>query len=180
MLGIEQHQDAPDEIFGHDVILHVVRVVLYAEGQKLNDQREELWGLEVIWRGGKDMNEDGRWQGIQRQDGEAAQTSARLVLYCVGKQRSSQNVHTVLVEEAQKFWLLSFLWKINRSPGWEEILSQVNRRVKVLTLVVPIMFSGSMSKRMIPLSCTAPPSSVNEIMKSRRPVSLVWEREGPI
>ena len=36
--GAEQHENAPHKVLGHDVVLDMVRVVLYAERQQLKDE----------------------------------------------------------------------------------------------------------------------------------------------
>jgi len=46
-----EHQHSPQDVLVDDVVLDVVGVVLHAECQKLQDQRQQLGRLEVIWRG---------------------------------------------------------------------------------------------------------------------------------
>ncbi len=49
VFGVHEHQHPPQQVSGHDVVLDVVRVMLHAEGQQLQDQSQQLRRLEVIW-----------------------------------------------------------------------------------------------------------------------------------
>lgn len=51
MFGVHEHQHSPQQVLIHYVVLYVVRVVLDAERQELQDQREELSRLEIVWSG---------------------------------------------------------------------------------------------------------------------------------
>lgn len=46
--GVHERQHPPQQVSGHDVALDVVRVMLHAEGQQLQDQSQQLRRLEVI------------------------------------------------------------------------------------------------------------------------------------
>ena len=83
MSGVEQYKYASHEVFSHDVVLDVVCVVLNAESEQLQDEREQLGRLEVILG----------W----------------LLLHRVGKEWCSQHMHAVLVEETQELRLFSLL-----------------------------------------------------------------------
>ena len=48
VLALEQHQHPPEDVPVDDVVLDVVRVVLHAERQQLQDQRHQLRRLEVL------------------------------------------------------------------------------------------------------------------------------------
>lgn len=47
---VHEHQHSPEQVFIHDVGLDVIGVVLHTEGQQLQDERQELSGLEVIYK----------------------------------------------------------------------------------------------------------------------------------
>jgi len=48
VLGVHEHQHSPQQVLVHDVGLDVVGVVLHAERQELQDQRQQLSCLEVV------------------------------------------------------------------------------------------------------------------------------------
>lgn len=48
MFGVHEHQHSPEQVFIHYVGLDVIGVVLHTEGQKLQDQRQQLSSLEVV------------------------------------------------------------------------------------------------------------------------------------
>ena len=48
MLGAHEDEDAPQEVLIDDVVLDVVRVVLDAERQQVEDEGEQLTSLVVI------------------------------------------------------------------------------------------------------------------------------------
>lgn len=54
MFGVHEHEHSPQQVLIHDVVLYVVRVVLHAERQQLEDQSEKLSCLEVVWSGKDD------------------------------------------------------------------------------------------------------------------------------
>ena len=37
VLGVHEHENPPQQVLGHDVVLYVVGVMLHAEGQQLQD-----------------------------------------------------------------------------------------------------------------------------------------------
>lgn len=53
MFGVHEHQHSPEQVLVHDVGLDVVGVVLHAEGQQLQDQRQQLRRLEVVCKRSK-------------------------------------------------------------------------------------------------------------------------------
>lgn len=46
---VHEHQHSPEQVFIHDVGLDVIGVVLHTEGQKLQNQCQQLSCLEVIY-----------------------------------------------------------------------------------------------------------------------------------
>lgn len=50
VFGVHEHQHSSEQVFVHDVGLDVIGVVLHAEGEQLQDQRQQLSRLEVVWR----------------------------------------------------------------------------------------------------------------------------------
>lgn len=46
---VHEHQHSPEQVFVHDVGLDVICVVLHTEGQKLQDQCQQLSRLEVVY-----------------------------------------------------------------------------------------------------------------------------------
>lgn len=48
VFGVHEHQHSSEQVFVHDVGLDVIGVVLHAEGQQLQDQRQQLSRLEVV------------------------------------------------------------------------------------------------------------------------------------
>lgn len=46
---VHEHQHSPEQVFVHDVCLDVIGVVLHTKGQKLQDQRQQLSCLEVVY-----------------------------------------------------------------------------------------------------------------------------------
>lgn len=46
---VHEHQHSPEQVFVHDVGLDVICVVLHTEGQKLQDQCQQLSRLEIVY-----------------------------------------------------------------------------------------------------------------------------------
>lgn len=50
MFGVHEHKHSSQQIGVHDVVLHVVRVMLHTERQQLQYQSQELGSLEIIYK----------------------------------------------------------------------------------------------------------------------------------
>lgn len=48
MFGVHKYEHSPEQVFGHDVGLDVIGVVLHTEGQELQDERQQLGCLKVV------------------------------------------------------------------------------------------------------------------------------------
>ena len=49
MGGLQQDQNPPEQVFGNDVVLDMVGVMLYAECQELQYQAQQLCCLVIVW-----------------------------------------------------------------------------------------------------------------------------------
>lgn len=48
MLRCCKHQDSAEDVFVDDVVFYVIRVMLHAECEELNDQSQQLACLKII------------------------------------------------------------------------------------------------------------------------------------
>lgn len=51
VFGVHKYKHSSEEVFVHDVSLDVVGVVLHTEGQKLQDECQQLSCLKVVYKG---------------------------------------------------------------------------------------------------------------------------------